>query len=463
MEFLSNNSTYIILRIELLLILILFLSLIWRLIKKKPMRLSHIEANLVLAIIVLGFVLVMMGAQVNVRWRLIVGLLPAVLVVYQAFFLWLYQPKENKQQESDKWERDLLKDSQERAASVVGSQFGLRTLFIRYGFPAVLLGVAGIVILNVLIEPNLFLMLINVQNPEAIVPIVGENAPRILLGIKLGAVGAYTYVLLELGRRTFRHDITGTSAMWCLVTLVLGPVLAATVAVLWRMEEPKDSEWWAAGVVLFFTGFAPRRVIAAIAQAATELLKIGGAGAVVQSRLMPLTRVRGISPQIEERLSEEGIIDVNSLAEAEPIRLVRNTSFDMRQILSWIDEAILIETLPKGWEAIEEQGITGAIDLASYSKQLEFLKNGAVDTERISAAITELADKANLSATSLAHSIQRLSEDSQVRYVWALYSSFTEYAGGTGTGSGDGGQGSESSSKKGSGSDAGGQSSQERG
>lgn len=463
MEFLSNNATYIILRIELLLILILFSSLIWKLWIKKSTRPSHVQANLILVIIVLGFVLIMMGAQVNVRWRLIIGLLPAILVVYQAFFLWLYQPKENKQQGSDPWERDLLKDSQERAASVVGSQFGLRTLFIRYGFPAALLGVAGIVILNVLIDPDLFLMRINSQDPQQMVPIIAANAPHILLGIKLGAVGAYTYVLLELGRRTFRHDITGTSAMWCLVTLVLGPVLAATVAVLWRMKEPNDSEWWAGGVVLFFTGFAPRRVIAAIAQAATELLKIGGAGAVVQSRLMPLTRVRGISPQIEERLSEEGIIDVNSLAEAEPIRLVRNTSFDMRQILSWIDEAILIETLPKGWEALEEQGITGAIDLASYSKQLQFLKNGAVDTGVISSGINELATKANISATSLAHVIQRLSEDSQVRYVWALYSSFTEYAGGTGTGSGDGGSSSGSSSGKGSGSDAGSESSKEPG
>src|SRR5207245_6934653 len=100
------------------------------------------------------------------------------------------------------------------------------------------------------------------------------TAGKVLLGLRLGALGAYVYVRLELGRRTFRHDITGASAMWCLVTLVLGPVLAASVAVLWRMDPPQDASWWAGGVVLFFAGYAPRRVIAAIEQAAIQLLKI---------------------------------------------------------------------------------------------------------------------------------------------------------------------------------------------
>ena len=438
-ELLFNHTTYIILTI----VVALIVTLILRLTNRRWREQRDVQVNLVLVIVAMGFVLVMTVAQRDVRWQLIVGLLPAILVAYQAFFLWLYQPKEAKNKTRSAWETELLEDSRQDALSAVSNQFGVRTLFIRYVIPAVLLGVAGIVILNVIVDPGSFLTLIKVLRQPDTGPLAGDvNAPKILLGIKLGAVGAYTYVLLELGRRTFRHDITGASAMWCLVTLVLGPVLAAAVAILWRMEGPKDTEWWGGGVVLFFTGFAPRRVIAAIEQAAIQLLKLGGAGAVVQSRLMPLTRIRGISPQIEERLSEEGIIDVNSLAEAEPIRLVRNTSFDMRQILSWIDEAILIETLPKGWEALEEQGITGAIDLAWYWRQLVILPNGGVDPAQIPPGVNELANKANISGTSLASAIQRLAEDTQVRYVWVLYNNFTEFAGGTGSGgSGDGGQG----------------------
>ena len=109
------------------------------------------------------------------------------------------------------------------------------------------------------------------------------------------------------------------------------------------MPAGTDNGWWAPGVVLFFAGFAPRRVISAVEGAAVELLKLGPT-TVVKTRPVPLSQIRGIGPQIEERLGEEGISDVNSLASAEPVRLVRNTSFDMRQILTWMDEAILIAT-----------------------------------------------------------------------------------------------------------------------
>src|SRR5262249_18427712 len=153
-----------------------------------------------------------------------------------------------------------------RAYKAIDSQFGLKTLFIRYGFPAALLAIIGIVVLNVLLKPGIFFSLVTYLPP--VVRIDTKNASRILLGLRLGAVGAYVCVRRALGRRTFRHDVTGGSAMWCLVTLVLGPVLAGAVALLWHMDAPSPDapSWWAGGVVLFFAGYAPRRVIAAIEQ-----------------------------------------------------------------------------------------------------------------------------------------------------------------------------------------------------
>jgi hypothetical protein len=336
------------------------------------------------------------------------------------------------------WEKKNLEEYRQRAQDALNSHFGVRTLFIRYVFPAVMLGMTGLILLSVILDPGAFLTLVRVLRQSGLTAVTADaNTAKILLGIKLGAIGAYTFVLLELGRRTFRHDITGASAMWCLVSLILGPVLAAAVAVLWRIDGPQESEWWGGGLVLFFTGFAPRRVIAAIEQAALQLLKLGsGAGVVVQNRLVPLNKIRGISPQIEERLSEEGIIDVNSLAEAEPIRLVRNTSFDMRQILSWIDEAILMDTLPKYWEVLEEEGITGAMDLAWYGRKLKTDEKGDVDDSVVPPSIEALAKKANMDPSSLLSAIERLLEDTQVRYVWALYNNFTEFAGNAGEGSG---------------------------
>jgi hypothetical protein len=325
------------------------------------------SANLALALVASCFMLIVTVAEPDLRVKLLVGQVPAILVLYQAFFLWLSQPKEFKKTQYSKetWETSLLADSRQRAVSTVNSNFGVRTLFIRYAVPAFLLGITGFVVLSVAIDPSTFTNLI--RNPAAAL------LPKIVLGIKMGAVGAYTYVLLELGRRTFRHDITGASALWCVVTLVLGPVLSASVALLWHIEAPQNGDWWAGGVVGLLNGFA----------------------------------------------------------QAEPIRLVRNTSFDMRQILAWIDEAILIETLPRSWEVLEDQGITGAIDLAWYSQQHVVSSTGTIDPVSISGAVTDLAQKANLEPISLASVIQRLSEDSQVKYIWALYNSFTEFGGGS--------------------------------
>lgn len=357
--YLLPNSAYPLL-VALVFVVLVVLGFLLLLKKFKPQR-----ANLVLGISLLALLLVVLAVQVPNRWEWIAGLVPMLMVGYQLFYLWLYHPKGPDGQGTMLapvgQDPELRQQSYKRAQETVEKHFSLKTLFTRYGLPAVLLGLTGIVLADIMTDPKSFF---------SVVPMLSENAQKLLLpSIRLGAIGAYSYVLLELGRRTFRHDITGAVAMWCWVTLILGPVLAGTIAFLWRMPAGENG-WWGTGVVLFFAGFAPRRVISAIEGAAVELLKLGPT-TVVKTRVIPLSQVRGIGPEIEERLGEEGICDVNALASAEPVQLFRNTSFDMRQILTWIDEAILIVTLPRGWEALEDAGITGAIDLAWYSSKIK--------------------------------------------------------------------------------------------
>src|SRR5262249_47634255 len=137
--------------------------------------------------------------------------------------------------------------------------------------------------------------------------------------------------------------------------------------------------------------------------------------------------IRGIGSQIEERLAEEGIADVNALASAEPVQLFRNTSFDMRQILTWIDEAILIVTLPRRWEALEDEGITGAIDLAWHSSKV--MINGAI-VNPLPHEIIDLAAVAKVAPADFVSTIRRLTQDTQVQYIWTLYNNFTEFLAG---------------------------------
>ena len=99
--------------------------------------------------------------------------------------------------------------------------------------------------------------------------------------------------------------------------------------------------------------------------------------------------------------------------------------------MTWIDEAILIVTLPRSWQVLEEEGITGAIDLAWYSYDLP------PEAAAAEAKMQPLADKAKVAPASLVATIARLHQDRQVQDIWALYNDFTEYSGGTGTGGGD--------------------------
>jgi hypothetical protein len=141
------------------------------------------------------------------------------------------------------------------------------------------------------------------------------------------------------------------------------------------------------------------------------------------SRTIPLTQVRGITQSVESRLSEEGIDDVAQLAMANPVKLLRNTPFDPRQIFAWIDEAILITTLPDYWIALEKEGITGAIDLAWYLLgDGEQAGDGPAPIDG-RAALSKLATNLKLEPDALYHVALRLLYDDQLEMVWAMYES----------------------------------------
>jgi hypothetical protein len=149
-----------------------------------------------------------------------------------------------------------------------------------------------------------------------------------------------------------------------------------------------------------------------LTEVARRLLKAPPADAG-SARRIPLSTVRGIAGGVEERLAEEGIQDVATMALADPLNLMRVTAFDKRQILGWIDEALLIVCLPRHWQSLEEAGMTGAIDLAWC------VTTPGVDMAKLGATV-------GLDGGILEAAARRLSEDMQVVIVWALYQTVSE-------------------------------------
>ena len=196
---------------------ILFAALIALAILLTLPRSRNRRGNLVLGITIIWLLMLVFTGDVLYRWQLIVGLLPMLMVGYQLFFLWLYHPKEIAKQGPEK-ERPptgldnpkaatgtgqteapqdaepepvtvfdkadrLSMQSFKRAQDAINSHFSVRTLLIRYGLPAVLLGATGTVIIDLLIEPGTYFSFVHFVSEE--------TAKQVLLGVKLGAVGAY--------------------------------------------------------------------------------------------------------------------------------------------------------------------------------------------------------------------------------------------------------------------------------
>jgi len=300
--------------------------------------------------------------------------------------------------------------------------FDTWTLVLQYGFPAVAIVILGF---------GLAFMLLS--NSPLFPSVKLSNYSELLRGARYGLAGAYVAILLQLGRRTLQHDVTTGGAWWCAAMLVLGPILAGVLALVWSSSaQQTDPNRWASAALYFVAGLSPRRIATAV-DIAVRRIFFPETVPTQASRLIAINQIRGITPEIEDRLDEEGIADVNALAMSDPIRLLRTTNFHLRQIVSWIDEATLIVTLPKHWQAVEELGITGAIDLAWFHQDTPLGPGANANGAAAGAAAAGGSPAAGDDVDSLAQAIkfeqprllrdaiQRLYEDAQVQLIWALF------------------------------------------
>ncbi|MBZ4422188.1 hypothetical protein [Myxococcus sp. RHSTA-1-4] len=334
--------------------------------------------------------------------------LPAVLVVHHGFYLSLIKPRFISREVLTGRElgpRELanikeMVDANER-------YFGTSNIALRYGLPALAIVAIGAVAVHVLNPASKgALNIVLVKDGQQLIGNTTLEAAR------LGAVGAYVYVLLYLGQRGFRHDVTSGAALWCAVTLALGPLMAASLSKVWvkGMGGSDVATGWGTLALYFGVGMAPRYVAQAIARQAQRI----GADAskfVSPERSVPLAMLRGVTPQVEERLHEEGIHDVAGMAMADPLRLQRNTNFDKHQILGWMDAALLAQALPDAWEDLEKKGLRGARDLCWY------VSGSAAEKAK---GFSELAVN-GLTEPLLNDVALRLSQDSQVQRIQLLY------------------------------------------
>jgi hypothetical protein len=334
-------------------------------------------------------------------WTWLLALLPSLLVAYHAIYVACVKARNIPQRHETPLSLTGAKVARALGPaieSMVGESeqyFGGSSLAIRFGVPALLNALVGLTVTYVLYDRQQSLAWLHLPSVS---------------GIIAGALGAYVYCVFHLGERNFQHDITSGCASWCAIQLALGPLLGTLIYYAWKPDVSSSGIPLTLEVASFLAGFAPRMVMRYADKAARRLFTSAPAAETVS-----LMQVPGVTEAIEDRLNEEGLGDVNALAMVSPIRLLRNTPFDKRQVVDLIDRAFLMVTLPEHWRALRNAGIPGAIDLAWHSSQCSEDDPAPVE------ALKKVAELVHLDSSVLADVADRLFEDAQVRLIWALY------------------------------------------
>jgi hypothetical protein len=323
----------------------------------------------VLGLVVGGLVVVGLAGHMLPQaslWGWVFAALPASLVVHHGLYLGLIKPRVISREMMEGKEGGALgRANFKEMVEAQDRYFNASNIALRFGLPALAIFTIGAVLFHGLTPMTPWSLDILLTDPNT-----GKEwiTYPTMEAARLGAAGAYVYVLLYLGQRGFRHDITSGAALWCAVTLTLGPLLAASVSKVWVAGTGGavgESTGWTTQALYFGIGMSPRHVAQTVARIAQRIV-MDQTRFVPPDRTVSLAMIRGITPQIEERLGEEGVHDVVGLAMADPLRLQRGTNFDKHQILGWIDMALLAHVLPESWMELEKRGVRGARDLVWY-------------------------------------------------------------------------------------------------
>jgi hypothetical protein len=144
----------------------------------------------------------------------------------------------------------------------------------------------------------------------------------------------------------------------------------------------------------------------------------------VETSSLSLAYVDGLDDPTIDRLAELGITNVQNLATTPPIDLTLKTLYPFRQVVDWIDQAILITSLREHILEARQLGILRASDLRAVYLQarcdggIKFIKprNGKDGPELSHAqrALMRLARRSGLGSSGLEAVCQRLLNNFQI-------------------------------------------------
>jgi len=291
------------------------------------------------------------------------------------------------------------------------------TMRNRYGYKRFLWPVTLLVVLNLVG----FSILWDIINIHFYVPsaVVGFLHPRIfLIAAELSMMAFLGVTVLNYAtmlRRLFLWDLT-TQVFWNAMqrtwtAVIVASVLATSSAFLLPAVTEDKTKSISAHILFFGVGFITNDLILWIIDRTRSYFQIQRA-AVIE---LPLSLIQGVNIWHENRLDEEGVENVQNLATCDIIDLAIATRYELRTLLDWVDQAILIHRMGQKATDLRDKGfISGAIDMAWGSPE-----NSNGDTK----LSEQIAKTLNVEAIYVSTLMNSLYEDEQVRNLWILWQS----------------------------------------
>jgi hypothetical protein len=223
--------------------------------------------------------------------------------------------------------------------------------------------------------------------------------------------GAYVWVVADLIDRWRSRDLTPanvwSSSLRLVIAVPMGMAVAAIVVPTLGMA------------IAFFLGAFPTQTLTTMARRIMERkTELGSFGR--EAKESQLEKIQGVSPDIAERLADEGVSTIVQLAYADPIELtMRCSSFAFSFVIDCASQALawiyLEDQLPK----LRPYSLRGAQEITSMVSDLAGTDPRAA--ERARAVLEACASVLGLKPPELEHTLRQISEDPYTEFMSAVW------------------------------------------
>lgn len=177
--------------------------------------------------------------------------------------------------------------------------------------------------------------------------------------LTFGFLGAYFFGLQLIARRYSRGDLKPKAYGYITIRILTVAVLSWTLDVIFSGDSNVKL------LIAFLIGIVPDEFFTLVRE---QFRGRGPDRLVPESEKHPLTKLEGIDLYDRARLEQEGIVNVESFAHHELIRLVLETRIPVPQLVDWMDQAILyLHVIPESSDNpsinLRDYGIRTTTDL----------------------------------------------------------------------------------------------------